>query len=42
MRYLEENLKEIGIKPEGWREVAQKAGRWLRRVEEERRPFMPK
>ena len=26
MRYLEEDLKEFGIKLGGWREAAQKAG----------------
>ena len=29
MRYLEEDLKEFGIKLEGWRQAAQKAGRWF-------------
>ena len=34
MRYLEEDLKKFGINLQGWREVAQRAWRWLRRVEE--------
>ena len=34
MKDLEEDLKAFGIKFEGWREAAQKVGRWLRRVEE--------
>ena len=42
MRYLEEDLKEFGIKLEGWREAAQKAGRWFRRVEEGAEAFMRK
>ena len=42
MRYLEEDLKEFGIKLEGWREAAQKAGRWFRRVEEGAEVFMRK
>ena len=42
MRYLEEDLKEFGIKLEGWREAAQKAGRWFQRVEEGAEAFMRK
>ena len=34
MKDLEEHLKAFGIKFEGWREAAQKVGRWFRRVEE--------
>ena len=40
MRYLKEDLKEFGIKLEGWREAAQKTGRWFRRVEEGAEVFM--
>ena len=42
MRYLEEDLKEFGIKLEGWREAAHKAGGWFRRVEEGAEVFMRK
>ena len=42
MRYLDEDPKEFGIKLEGWREVAQKAGRWIRRVEEGAEVFVRK
>ena len=42
MRYLEEDLKEFGIKLEGRREAAQKAGKWFRRVEERAEVFMRK
>ena len=31
---LEHDLKEFGLKSEGWSEAAQKAGRWLRWVED--------
>ena len=30
MGNLEKDLWESRIKPEGWREIAQKAGRWFR------------
>ena len=39
---LEEDPTEFGIKFEGWRKAAQKAGRWLRRVEEGEAAFMRK
>ena len=42
MRYLEEDLKDFGLKLEGWREAEQKAGRWFRRVEEGAEFFMRK
>ena len=34
MGRLEEDLKEFGVKSEGWHEAAQKAGRWFRRIED--------
>ena len=42
MKDLDEDLKAFGIKLEGWREAAQKVGRWLRRVEEGVEVFMRK
>ena len=33
MPYLEEDMSVFGMKLEGWRKAAQKAGRWFRRVE---------
>ena len=42
MEDLEEDLKEVGIKFEGWREAAQKVGRWFERVEERAEVFMRK
>jgi len=42
MKDLEEDLKAFGIKFEGWREAAQKVGRWFRRVEEGAEVFMRK
>ena len=42
MKYLEEDLEVFGIKFEGWREAAQKIGRWFRRVEEGAGVFMQK
>ena len=35
-------MKDLGIKFEGWREAAQKVGRWFRRVEEGAEVFMRK
>ena len=40
MKDLEEDLKAFVIKFEGWREPAQKVGRWFRRVEEGADVFM--
>ena len=34
MAHLEEDISVFGMKFEGWRKAAQKAGRWFRRVEE--------
>ena len=34
--HLKEDMPVVGTKFEGWRNDAQKAGRWLRRVEEAR------
>ena len=42
MKDLEEDPKAFGIKFEGWREAAQKVGRWFRRVEEGAELFMRK
>ena len=42
MKDLEEDLKAFGIKFEGWREAAQKVGRWFRPVEEGAEFFMRK
>ena len=42
MKDLDEDLKAFGIKFEGWREVAQKVGRWFRRVEDGAEVFMRK
>ena len=39
---LEEDMKEFGMKFEGWRKASQKAGRWFRRVEEGAEAFMRK
>ena len=39
---LEEDMTEFGMKFEGWRKAAQKAGRWFRRVEEGAGSFMRK
>lgn len=38
MARLDEGLKEFGIKLDERCEATQKAGRWFRRVEDERRP----
>ena len=37
MKDLDEDLKAFGIKFEGWREAAQKFGRWVRRSKTGRR-----
>ena len=37
---LEEDMSAFGMKFEGWRKAAQKAGRWFRRVEEGAERFM--
>ena len=42
MRYLEGDLKEFDTNLEGWRQAAQKAGRWFRRSEEGAEVFMRK
>ena len=42
MKDLEEDLMSLGIKFKGWREAAQKVGRWFRRVEEGAEVFMRK
>ena len=42
MKGLEEDLKAFDIKFEGWREAAQKVGRWFRRVEEGAEVFVRK
>ena len=34
MAHLKEDMSVFGMKFEGWRKAAQKAGRWFRRVEE--------
>ena len=34
MVHLKEDISAFGIKFEGWRKAAQKAGIWFRRVEE--------
>ena len=40
MAHLMENMSVFGMKFEGWRKAAQKAGRWFRRVEEGAELFM--
>ena len=42
MVYLKEVMSAFGMKFEGWRKAAQKAGRWFRRVEEGAESFMRK
>ena len=42
MAHLKEDMSVFGMKFEGWRKVAQKAGRWFRRVEEGAELFMRK
>eukprot|EP00904_Undaria_pinnatifida_P008271 jgi/Undpi1/4574/HiC_scaffold_18.g07928.m1 len=41
MAHLKEDMSVFGMKFEGWRKAAQKAGRWFRRVEEGAELFMP-
>ena len=38
--HLKEGMSVFGIKFDGWRKVAQKAGRWFRRIEEGAELFM--
>ena len=40
MDHLKEDMSVFGMKFEGWRKTAQKAGRWFRRVEEGAELFM--
>ena len=40
MAHLKEDMSVFGMKFEGWRKAAQKAGRWFRRVEEGVELFM--
>ena len=40
MDHLKEDMSIFGMKFEGWRKAAQKAGRWFRRVEEGAELFM--
>ena len=40
MAHLKEGMSVFGMKFEGWRKAAQKAGRWFRRVEEGAELFM--
>ena len=40
MDHLKDDMSAFGMKVEGWRKAAQKAGRWLRRVEEGAELFM--
>ena len=40
MAHLKEDMSVFGMKFEGWRKAAHKAGRWFRRVEEEAELFM--
>ena len=40
MDHLKEDMSVFGMKFEGWRKAAQKAGRWFRRVEEGAELFM--
>ena len=42
MKDLEDDHKAFGIKFEGWREAAQKVGRWFRRVKQGADVFMRK
>ena len=42
MVHLKEDVSAIGMKFEGWRKAAQKAGKWFRRVEEGAESFMRK
>ena len=38
--HLKEDMSVFGMKFEGWRKAAQKAGRWFRRVDEGAELFM--
>ena len=40
MAHLKEDMSVFGMKIEGWRKAAQKAGRWFRRVQEGAELFM--
>ena len=40
MAHLKEDMSVFGMKFEGWRKAAQKAGRWFRQVEEGAELFM--
>ena len=40
MDHLKDDMSVVGMKFEGWRKAAQKAGRWFRRVEEGAELFM--
>ena len=40
MAHLKEDISVFGMKFEGWRKAAQKAGRWFRRVEKGAELFM--
>ena len=40
--HLKEDMSVFGVKFEGWRKAAQKAGRWFRRVEKGAESFMRK
>ena len=40
MAHLKEDMSVFGVKFKGWQNVAQKAGRWFRRAEEEAELFM--
>ena len=40
MAHLKEDMSVLGMRFEGWRKAAQKAGRWFRRVEEGAELFM--
>ena len=42
LAHLKENMSVFGMKFEGWRKAAQKAGRWFRRVEDEAELFVRK
>ena len=42
MAHLKKDMSVFGLKFKGWREAAQKAGRWFRRVEEGAELFMRK
>ena len=42
MVHLKEDMSAFGMKFEGWRNAAHKAGRWFRRIEEGAESFMRK